>query len=295
MTELELLKQELQEMKEKIAVLENESARIDDYRSITNAMMGHIYSYYNHSERKDLEQFWVRSRDDIAYAHNDVAYFGQQGVWEYYIDGTDRSKANYRRFAKDNYNLDWPEGTAPGYRVIHILGSPYIEIAKDRKTAQGIWMSFSFMSNMNSEGRANPSYILQRFSGDFLNENGAWKLWHVRDYTDVSMDIDTNVTEPEDAERDENGRPIERKGPPVGGKKGGSPVGGPGKDMPPMQKHDGKKVRDLDIKSSNMYEPWTITYNEPAIPMPYDKWDPAQCYITIAKEHQDDDSTFAVN
>ncbi len=290
MTELELLRQELEQMKSKIAQLEKETAAIDDYRGITNAMMGHIYSYYNHSERDDLEHFWVRSREDIAYAHNDVAYFGQQGVWEYYVDKTDITKENYRRYARKVYNMDWPEGTAPGYRVIHILGTPYIEIAGDRKTAQGIWMSFSFMSNMDSEGRANPSYVLQRFSGEFLNEDGRWKLWHVRDYTDVPMDIDTIVSDPDTVPRDENGRPVERKGPPIGGKNGETVP----EDMPPPPVHDGRKTRDLDVQSSSSYEPWTITYNEPAIPMPYEKWYPARCYITIKENHRDGSSGFEV-
>lgn len=291
MTELELLRQEMEEMKKKMAALEAETQRIDDYRGICNAMMGHMYSYYSHSEQKDLETYWVQSRDDIAYAHNSRTYFGQDGVREYYVDGTNKSKENYRRFAKNVYNMDWPEGTAPGYRVMNILGTPYVEIAKDRKTAQGIWMAFSFMSNMNSKGRANPSYVLQRFSGDFLNENGQWKLWHIRDYTDVGMDIGTFITELEDVQWDENHRPIERKGPPIG--KQDQPDDPD--DLPPMQVEDGEKIRRLDVQSADTYEPWTITYNEPAIPTPYEKWDPSRCYITIAEQHRDENSRFEVD
>ena len=294
MTELESLRQELDALKAEVTSLRQASAAADDYRQITNAMMGHVYSYYNHSERNDLKTFWVQSRDDIVYAHNNRGYFGKQGVWEYYIDGTDRTKKNYHKYAREIYNLEYPEGTAPGYRVIHVLGSPYIEIAGDRKTAQGIWMSFSFMSNMNAQGVANPSYVLQRFAGDFLNENGVWKLWHVRDYTDVSMEIETNTEGPEVA-RDDQGRPIERMGPPMGGKKGAPDMPPPGKDdKPPIQQEDGKKVRKLVLESSNMYNPWTVTRNEPAIPMPYETWDPKQCYITIVPEHQDEDSGFKV-
>lgn len=291
MTELEALRQELEALKTEVTALRSQAARADDYRQITNAMMGHIYSYYSHTEREDLATFWVRDRDDIVYAHNDRGYFGKQGVWEYYIDGTDRTKQNYRRFAREIYNLDYPEGTAPGYRVIHVLGSPYIEIAGDRRTAQGIWMSFSFMSNMNAQGVAHPSYVLQRFAGDFLNEDGIWRLWHVRDYTDVSMDIDTRVEGPE-VERDADGRPVQRMGPPMGGKKDGPPP--PKDDMPPIQTEDGKKIRRLTMESANMYNPWTITKNEPAIPMPYETWDPDRSYITIAPEHRDEASGFIV-
>lgn len=293
MTELELLKQELNAMKGEIAELEAKASAGDDYRQITNAIMGHVYCYYSHQERHDLETFWVTGRDDIVYAHNTIGSLGKQGVWEYYIDGTDGRKANYAKTAKEIYNLDIPEGAAAGYRVIHVMGSPFIEIAKDRKTAQGIWMSFSFMSNMDDEGYANPSFVLQRFAGDFLNENGVWKLWHIRDYTDVSMNIEVSLTDPDKVERDAEGRPIEQDGPGIMPKSRHEKDEGPGGAGGP-QPTDGKKQRKLDLKSSNMYEAWTCTVNEPAIPTPYDKWDPAQSCITFVKEHQDEQSAFIV-
>lgn len=287
MTELELLKKQIDALEARLDKAEQDAAKADDYRQITNAMMGHVYSYYNHSERKDLGDYWVRSRDDIVYAHNDRAYTGRQGVWEYYIDGTDANKKRYADFAKSIYNIDTPAGAAAGYRVIHILGSPYIEIASDRKTAQGIWMSFSFMSSMGTDGKSNPSYVLQRFSGEFLREDDKWRLWHVRDYTDVNMRIDTPLQTPETVERDANGRPIERKGPPVGA------LGDDGKSEknlpPPPAQEDGDKIRELILESSNVYQPWTHTVNEPYIPQPYDSWDPAQSYIQFIPEHRKDD------
>lgn len=290
MDQLEAMRIELDALKLKVEDLEKAAFSGDDYRQINNAIMGHIHSYYAHTERLDLEKFWVESRDDIVYAHNDRAYFGKQGVWEYYIDGTDRNKARYSKYAKEIYNIDVPQGAAAGYRVIHVLGSPYVEIAEDRKTAQGIWMSFSFMSSMDSEGYANPSYILQRFSGEFLNENGTWKLWHVRDYTDVSMDIKTNVSGPDEAERDESGKPIERGGPPLGSdKKGMGPVG-PGRP----DDCDGKKIRNLILESSSIYQPWTCSVSEPKIPDAYSKWDPSQTYIKFVDEHKDENSSFNI-
>ena len=290
MTELELLKQQIVALEARLDQVEREAKKADDYRQITNAMMGHIHSYYNHTERKDLEDYWVQSRNDIVYAHNDRAYTGKQGVWEYYIDGTDANKKRYAGYAKNIYNVDTPEGAAAGYRVIHVLGSPYIEISADRKTAQGIWMSFSFMSNMDSEGKGNPSYVLQRFSGEFLREDDKWRLWHVRDYTDVHMKIDTPLQNADTVEWDPDGKPVEHMGPPMAVPGKGGP-GGPGvpKDMPPPQVEDGVKIRKMILESSNSYQPWTHTVCEPYIPRPYEAWEPAQSYIRFVPEHQHDD------
>lgn len=289
MTELEMMKQQLAALEARVEKAEREARRADDYRQITNAMMGHVYSYYSHTERRDLEDYWVRSRDDIVYAHNDRAYTGRQGVWEYYIDGTDANKKRYAGFARANYNVDTPEGAAAGYRVIHVLGSPYIEIAEDRKTAQGIWMSFSFMSNMDQNGKGNPSYVLQRFSGEFLREEDKWRLWHVRDYTDVQLRIDTPLQSPDTVEWGPDGKPVERMGPPIAARPEGSGSPKPPQGMPPVQVEDGDKIRKLILESSNNYQPWTHTVSEPSIPQPYAKWDPEQSYIQFIPEHQRND------
>ena len=52
--------------------------------------------------------------------------------------------------------------------------------------------------------------------------------------------------------------------------------------MPPPPVRAGVKNRTLTLESSNMYNPWTWTVNEPKIPQAYDTWDPAQSYITVA-------------
>lgn len=282
MTELEELKLQVQNLTQKLQKVAQDAEKADDYRQITNAMMGHVYSYYSHTERKDLEEYWVQSRDDIVYAHNDRAYTGRQGVWEYYIDGTDANKQRYARLAQELYHVDTPEGAAAGYRVIHVLGSPYIEIAADRKTAQGIWMSFSFMSNIGEDGSGNPSYVLQRFSGEFLREEDKWRLWHVRDYTDVHMKIDTPLQNTQTVEWGADGKPVERMGPPIGNNKDVK------KAMPAPQIEDGIKIRKMILESANVYQPWTHTVSEPRIPQPYDVWSPDQSYIQFIPEHQGD-------
>ncbi len=291
MTELEILEQKLAALEQRLDKAEQEAQKADDYRQITNAMMGHIHSYYNHTERQDLEDYWVKSRDDIVYAHNDRAYTGRQGVQEYYIDGTDANKKRYADYAKTIYNVDTPAGAAAGYRVIHILGSPYIEIAEDRKTAQGIWMSFSFMSNLGSDGKGNPSYVLQRFSGEFLREDDKWRLWHVRDYTDVHMDIETPLEDPSTVQWGPDGKPIEHMGPPIPVKPmGDTPLSmGKSDDMPPVQVEDGQKIRRMILESTNSYQPWTHTVSEPYIPKPYKEWTPEQSYIQFIPEHQKND------
>lgn len=303
MTELEDLKQQMSAMSDRLTAATEELAEMkkralqgDDYRKIVNAMMGHVYCYYAHHEREDMERFWVRFRDDISYAHNTKGDVTRAGVWNYYINGTDQRKEHFSKIRKEIYNLDTPEGAAPGYRVIHILGSPYVEIAGDRKTAQGIWMSFSYMSSMNDQGYANTDFVLQRFGADFLNENDEWRIWHIRDYTDLTMDIPTHLKGPE-VQRDVEGKPIESKGPempeaPKGEGQPNSSNGSIGQDDP---RHSGAdRSRELILESAWTYQPWTCTVMEPRLPMPYEHWDPKQSFITVKPEDMDEMCRFIV-
>ena len=294
MQQLASVQKNMEAMQAELNEMKNKAQRGEDYRQITNAMMGHVYSYYAHREREDLERFWVQSRDDISYSHNTKGDVTRAGVWNYYINGTDQRKARFAEIRKRVYNLDTPEGAAPGYRVIHILGSPYVEIAGDRKTAQGVWMSFSFMSSMNNEGKADTDFVLQRFGADFLNENGQWRIWHIRDYTDLTMDIPTHLKGPE-VRRDEEGRPIETRGPEMhegaghGGPNGPRRSGGPGLGLSGPD-----RSRELTLESAWTYQPWTCTVMEPKLPMPYEHWDPKQSFITVASEDQDEFCAFIV-
>jgi hypothetical protein len=144
---------------------------------------------------------------------------------------------------------------AAGYRVVHILGSPYIEIAGDRMSAQGVWTAFSTMSRIGEDGLAHPFSQVQRFSGEFLREDGQWKIWHVRDYEDFTFNTDQiardldGTARPDDPKRD--------YAPPD----------------PEIRKHQG--VRELVYESSYGYQPWTATAREPRLPEPYDTWENA--------------------
>lgn len=48
-------------------------------------------------------------------------------------------------------------------------------------------MAHTFMSQMNSDGSASPSFGLAKYGDEFYQENGTWKMWHRRDYVDSML------------------------------------------------------------------------------------------------------------
>ena len=166
------------ELADRAKALTAQAERADDYRQIMNAMAKHVFGYYGQIQETELDQYWSR-RDDIVYAHGSMAYYGRENVFNYYTGMPQAMKAKFRGIAKRVYGLDFPEDQGPGYKVMNMLLSPYVEIAADRQTARGVWMAYSYMTHPDDEGKPDTALGLTRYAGEFVREDGEWKLWHM--------------------------------------------------------------------------------------------------------------------
>lgn len=266
MDNMEKLLARIEALEAEVAESKKAAQRADDYRQVVNCMMRHIYGYYYHMEEEELNKYWAIDKEDVMYAHSNVAHYGYDSIYKYYVEGTNASKAKYREIGERVYGVKYEGNAAPSYRVCHILGSPYVEIAGDRKTAQGVWMSFSTMTRMNDLGLAEPTSVIQRFSGDFVNEDGEWKIWHVRDYEDFYLstgrlmdNLIGGTARPDDPDPMANA---------------------------PYASEEFKKANgivDLELKGAMCYQPWVETAREPHLPEPYETWDDTVPNIVVKK------------
>lgn len=253
---MEAMEKELSRVKAELSDLKSEALRGDDYHQIMNAMAGHVYGYHSQAQEFELDRYWAKDHD-IVLAHWDLAFCGKDSVYQYYVEKNERTKSAARATIKKVYNMDIPENECAGYRVMDMLTSPYIEIAKDRKTAKGVWMMRSFGFRMDQEGHETATESLKRVAGEFVNENGRWKLWHYRDYGDLSMDV--SITKP--YVFDEN------HGPPPG---------------PSYEQSLRMGCKTLGIEQpAREFHPWNTVKFEPALPEPYETWDDSQSYINV--------------
>ena len=62
-----------------------------------------------------------------------------------------------------------------GAFTMHLAVAPIIEIAKDGKTARGIWFSPGCAGDANSNGM----WIWGVYMVDYVKEDEKWRLWHV--------------------------------------------------------------------------------------------------------------------
>ena len=73
-----------------------------------------------------------------------------------------------------------------GIMLIHYLCNPYIEVAKDGKTARGLWWSPGIETIKPTED-ADPesAWCFGAYANDFIKENGVWKIWHMRWFSTI--------------------------------------------------------------------------------------------------------------
>lgn len=252
-----------------VAEWKRRAEEADDYRQIMNAMGKHVFGYYGQIQEEELEKYWSR-RDDIVYAHGSMAYYGRQNVYNYYTGMTAAMKAQGRETAERFYGQQYEPQYGPGYKVMNMLLSPYIEIAKDRQTARGVWMAYAYMTHLDREtGKPDTSLGLSRYSAEFIREDGQWKIWHRVDHVECGLKYQGMG---------------EMMPPP--GKDGEKPGPGPGGGGPPMPaiQYVGQKMLAQRSGSNSPCEP---SYPEPRIPESYETWTEENSYIVVACDGYD--------
>ena len=171
--ELSDVKQQMKTMKQE---LNRQSQRQKDYREICNAIAAHSYCYNCHRQDYEVEHFWTKQQPDSYYN----ACTSPEGVKAYYVGNTKKARDRQREIVREIYGVDLKEPENVGYRVFNMLGSPYVVIAEDGQTAQGIWMEFSYKSHLDGAGKPCPNASLRKTCAEFVKEDGVWKIWRMR-------------------------------------------------------------------------------------------------------------------
>ena len=148
-----------------------------DYAEINNLMS--LHSWYHAALRNDIEvqEIWVSPTGEFA----------KTAIWAQtsgYFLGMEKIMATYG--AKDSKgNMPDPKG---GF-VWHTITTPVVEIAEDRKTAKGIWYTPGIVGSYKEDGSNSSQWMWEKYGVDFVMENGKWKVWHMKVYTDFSTPI----------------------------------------------------------------------------------------------------------
>jgi hypothetical protein len=281
----------LLKMKEENRIALKTAQRADDYRQIQNVFAKHSYYYEAQEQWLELETAWSQKRDDISYGHNNGYYYGREAVYDYYGQkNEDRRKQTLEMVSKIYPEIEnIPENEGVGDLVIHTLTTPVIEIAEDRETAQGVWMSVGLASRAGQDGQPQYNWFWEKFGVDFVREDGEWKIWHFQIFTDTgfSQNMGSSMAGAP------GGAPGGGQAPPGEGAPGaGQPPqgeGGPqtagargGGGQPPQGEEGRGEMQGGMNRLVEMYEMYSATrvpQNIPKLPEPYETWEDTTPFI----------------
>jgi len=233
-----------------------------DIHEINNLMS--LHSWYHAASMNDVElnELWSK-RDDIVWAQNSGYWIGQKAIREYY------GKTVTRESTK-------------GMFVWHTITSPVVEVARDGKTAKGVWYTPGVVGGFDV---GNFNWMFEKYGVDFVREDGVWKIWHMHVYTDAAWPLNGTIT------AGSGGGP---GSPPGGGAPGaGAPAGArggpPGGVQPPQGERIGAEASAAPpqmgggpTKSMKNYDEVSPTTEQkliPRPPVPYNTWSETWSYV----------------
>lgn len=237
-----------------------EARQAGDYQQIMNTMGRHVFCNYGQSQEEELSQYWA-DREDVSYTKGSGTYQGKKEIYGFYVGKSSEMREKGREAALKFYGKQYEAPFGPGYKVMEILLSPYVEIAEDHLTARGVWMAYEYRSHLDDEtGKPDSGLELLRVSCDFIREDGGWKIWHLAEIP---------VAE------------LEYEAPFLPGAPGPHSKGGGAPPPPPNAAaihYVGEKTL---VQKSGTGDPCEPSFQEPRIPAPYESWTEENSYIEI--------------
>lgn len=180
------LEEKLTQLEQRFASLEEDNKRLAkarDVQEIQNLMSLHEYYHSSFEHQMELDKIWAQQAKDVSFEESlfQSRFVGLQAVTAYYVDFMKnllfKSAVPLIRELYPKLK-DEPEQELPaGLGFMHTLTTPVIEIADDRSTAKGVWLSPGY-TTMPTLEKLQAYWHWDRYAVDFIQENGNWKIWH---------------------------------------------------------------------------------------------------------------------
>jgi hypothetical protein len=168
-----------------------------DILEIQNVMGKHEYYHAAGRHKEEMEDIWAHKTPGVSFETDQQGKIeGWEQVWKYYGEGVE---LNAKRSLEEMIKLfpqieNDPKNYHIGTTVMHTLTTPVIEVAEDGKTGKGVWVSPGHITGVRG-GKLQASWFWERYGVDFVKEDGKWKIWHLRVYTDFATPCEKSWVE----------------------------------------------------------------------------------------------------
>lgn len=180
-------------------ILKQEISRWEAQRTIKNLMGKYVLTMLLEEREEAYDRFWS-GREDVCLGVNEGWYAGAEAIRGYYA-------AQARRTAAESELLTslFPEKVADlspeqKYGIGHLdnrpVSTPVIVVAGDGETAKGMWTSMGCYTCFDPEFGPQSHWNWSVFAVDFVKENMNWRIWHMRDVTEIDALCGRDWTKP---------------------------------------------------------------------------------------------------
>jgi hypothetical protein len=234
---------------------------------IENIMSRHAYYYSAQEHLRELAEIWDLDAPDVSFGQDEGYSVGKDSIIASYIKYHHTFQAkDLAAFSKTHPQVaNTEENLSAGTHMFHTNSTPVIEIAKDGKTAKGLWYSIGQVT-MTPGGKQDAQYMWERYGVDFIKVNGKWKIWHLLIHTDISTDPGGSWVE--------GSQKAPGGGQPAGGGQPGDQQAGGGAPMGALQPGESSDKPKPDVANNRdkRQGPQTFTPPEeyPLVPMAYE-------------------------
>ena len=181
-------------IKEMARLGRSNSQRAVSYMDIANLFTKQVHYIRGNDEARAFRELWS-SRDDVAYMTGGKGYIGREAVEAYFVTARDAQRRRdlpvmVKAFPERNMD-ESDKYLGFGDYEFHSLINPYIQVAGDNGTAKAVWWSPGLVGSMDPEDKKlHASFAAIIYTVDFINEDGQWKIWHMRQQDEFSFDIE---------------------------------------------------------------------------------------------------------
>jgi hypothetical protein len=158
--------------------LEHEIARLQAVHEIENLMGRYRYWHSGHRYEEMGKMFAEKTPGVRVELANSGVFEGYEGAWKIMVDFHNWSAKQH----------------GPGRLEILQINTPVIEVAKDGKTARGLWTAMRCGAG-SPEGKLGANWGVEQYAVDFVKEDGTWKFWHFHLYWVLRCPFETSWVE----------------------------------------------------------------------------------------------------
>lgn len=187
--------------------------RWEAQRDLKNLMGKYAMTMLLEQRNQAFERFWS-GRADVCLGVNEGWYAGPEAIQGYYLAQAARVRAESellcQLFPERTADYSPAEKEALGHLDNRPVSAPVICVAQDMRTARGMWTSVGCYNEVSSAYGPQSHWSWQVFAVDFIWEKDGWRVWHMRQLTELDALCGADWSKPQrEPERRPEFQPLE--------------------------------------------------------------------------------------